>query len=75
MEVRYGVFSEQISGSGLKDHTGWGIEARHGDGSPAGRISDISENRRYVELLAEMLNREEVEAVHLRDIVEDMLSR
>ena len=73
MAVYYRIFSERIGGNGLREHIGWGIEARLADGSAAGRISDISENRRYVELLAEALNREEAEAVHLRDVVEDIL--
>ncbi|MCR4771550.1 MAG: DUF6514 family protein [Oscillospiraceae bacterium] len=75
MAVRYCVFSEKISLQGLGEHTGWGIEVRPDDGSPVGRIRDISENRPYVELLAEMLNSEGAEAVHLRDIVEDILGR
>lgn len=73
--VRYAVFSQYITGDILPAHTGWGIEGRYPDGTVAGRIEDISENREYVELLAEMLNKGGAEAVHLHDIVEDMISR
>lgn len=72
--VRYTVFSQQLHTQELGSYTGWGIEGREEDGSPAGRVEDLTEDREFALLVAAALNREEAEPVHLRDILEDLLS-
>ena len=71
--VRYSVFSQEIRDRELGTYTGWGIEAREEDGSPAGRVEDLTEDREFALLVAAALNREQAEPVHLRDILEDLL--
>ena len=64
--VHYTVFSQQIFTQELGSYTGWGIEGREEDGSPAGRVEDLTEDREFALLVAAAL-------VHLRDILEDLL--
>ena len=71
--VYYTVFSQQIFTQELGCYTGWGIEGREEDGSPAGRVEDLTEDREFALLVAAALNREQAEPVHLRDILEDLL--
>lgn len=72
--VRYTVFSEALYDRDLGSYTGWGIEGREEDGSPAGRVEDLTEDREFALLVAAALNREQAEPVHLRDILEDLLA-
>ena len=71
--VRYSVFSQELSSRELGSYTGWGIQGREEDGSEAGRVEDLTEDREFAELVAAALNREQAEPVHLRDILEDLL--
>lgn len=71
--VHYSVFSQQLRHRELGTYTGWGIEGREEDGSPAGRVEDLTEDREFALLVAAALNREQAEPVHLRDILEDLL--
>ena len=65
--VRYSVFARELRDPELGSYTGWGIEGREEDGSPTGRVEDLTEDRDFALLVAAALNREQVEAVHLRD--------
>ena len=71
--VHYSVFSQELSSRELGTYTGWGIQGREEDGSPAGRVEDLTEDRDFALLVAAALNREQAEPVHLRDILEDLL--
>ena len=71
--VYYSAFSQQMYTQELGSYTGWGIECREEDGSPAGRVEDLTEDREFALLVAAALNREQAEPVHLRDILEDLL--
>ena len=71
--VHYSVFSREIQHEELGTYTGWGIEGREEDGSLAGRVEDLTEQRDFALLVAAALNREQAEPVHLRDILEDLL--
>jgi len=71
--VHYSVFSREIRDEELGTYTGWGIEGREADGSLAGRVEDLTEQRDFALLVAAALNREQAEPVHLRDILEDLL--
>ena len=71
--VRYSVFAQKLHDPELGSYTGWGIEGREEDGSPAGRVEDLTEDREFALLVAAALNREQAEPVHLRDILEDLL--
>ena len=72
--VHYTVFSQEIFTQELGSYTGWGIEGREEDGSPACRVEDLTEDREFALLVAAALNRENAEPVHLRDILEDLLA-
>ena len=54
-------------------YTGWGIEGLGEDGERL-RVEDVSEDRRFAELLAAVLNRERAEPVHVFDVISDFLS-
>ena len=71
--VYYTVFSQQMFTQESGSYNGWGIEGREEDGSPAGRVEDLTEDREFALLVAAALNREQAEPVHLRDILEDLL--
>ena len=71
--VHYSVFSQEIRDRDLGTYIGWGIEGREEDGSLAGRVEDLTEERDFALLVAAALNREQAEPVHLRDILEDLL--
>ena len=71
--VHYTVFSQNLYVRELGSYTGWGIEGREEDGSCAGRVEDLTEDREFALLVAAALNRERAEPVHLRDILEDLL--
>ncbi len=72
--VHYTVISQRIFTQELGSYTGWGIEGRAEDGSLAGRVEDLTEDREFALLVAAALNREGAEPVHLRDILEDLLA-
>ena len=72
--VKYRIFSSEVYSQYIGMYTGYGIEAILPDGTNAGRIEDISEDRAYVELIKDRLNNGAAEAVHLNEIVEDMLN-
>ena len=71
--VHYSVFAQELHDPELGSYTGWGIQGREEDGSPAGRVEDLTEDREFALLVAAALNREQAEPVHLRDILEDLL--
>ncbi len=71
--VRYEVFAQELWDRELGTYTGWGIQGREEDGSFAGRVEDLTEDRSFALLVAAALNREQAEPVHLRDILEDLL--
>ncbi len=54
-------------------YTGWGIEGTD-EGGRSLRLEDVTEDRRFAELLAAVLNREQAEPVHVADIISDFLS-
>ena len=71
--VRYEVFAQELHDRDLGTYTGWGIQGREEDGSLAGRVEDLTEDRDFALLVAAALNREQAEPIHLRDILEDLL--
>ena len=72
--VYYTVFSQQMFTQESGSYTGWGIEGREEDGSPAGRVEDLTEDREFALLVAAALNREQAEPVHVFDIISDFLA-
>ena len=66
---RYEVFEERRVLEGSQEYTGYGICVA---GSSA-RIPDISSERSVAEELVSILNSEDVDLVHMMDIVEDHL--
>ncbi len=72
--VRYRIFSSEVYSQYIGMYIGYGIEALLPDGTNAGRIEDISENKDYVELIRDTLNNGFAEAVHLNEIIEDILN-
>ncbi len=72
--VKYRIFSSEVYSQYIGMYTGYGIEAVLPDGTNAGRIEDISEDKAYVELIKDQLNNGAAEAVHLGEIIEDMLN-
>ncbi len=72
--LRYRVFSSEAYSRYIGRYTGYGIEGLCPDGTAAVRLEDISEDKEYVEIIAEMLNKGGAEAVHFMDIVEDIMN-
>ncbi len=72
--AQYRIFSTEEYSRYIGPYTGYGIECVNPDGTTAGRIEDISDEKNYVEMIAELLNKGGAEAVHLKDIVEDILN-
>lgn len=72
--VHYKMISTKEYSQYIGHYTGYGIEGIYPDGTTAGIIKDISEEREYVEMITEILNKGGAEAVHFKDIVEDLLA-
>ncbi len=72
--VHYKIISSEEYSKYIGHYTGYGIEGIYPDGTTAGIIKDISEEREYVEMITEILNSGGAEAVHLKDIIEDILA-
>ncbi|MDR1892946.1 MAG: DUF6514 family protein [Oscillospiraceae bacterium] len=68
-EMIYRVFEETLSDPSAGEYHTYGIEAA--ENGESRRIADISLNRREVEELAELFNREELDPAHFHDAVED----
>lgn len=72
--IKYRVFCRMKGKEQTGEYLSWGIRAEYADGTAVDRIEDISTRREVVEAMAEVLNKGSVEVIHLRDIVDDMLS-
>ena len=68
----YTVIAEDGYHEDIGAYVSYGISAC-ADGKEVERISDISDERGTVERLAELCNRESLDVIHLRDVVEDHL--
>ena len=66
---RYAVFEVRRVLEGSQEYTGYGICIA----DSSARISDISSERSVAEELVSILNSEDVDPVHMMDIVEDHL--
>jgi hypothetical protein len=72
--VHYKIISTDEYSQYIGHYTGYGIEGIYPDGATAGIIKDISEEKEYVEMIIQILNSGGAEAVHFKDIVEDILA-
>jgi hypothetical protein len=71
--VTYRIFASRCRTADGIRYVGWGIEGV-GDGGERLRLEDVTEDRRFAELLAAVLNREKAEPVHVADVISDFLS-
>lgn len=71
--MEYRIFSQQLVAADGQRYTGWGIEGTDGRGGRL-RVEDVTEDRRYAELLAAVMNRERAEPAHVYDIISDFLT-
>ena len=71
--MTYRVFSQRCRTADGIRYTGWGIEGV-GEGEETLRLEDVTEDKRFARLLAAVLNREQVEPVHVFDIISDFLA-
>lgn len=71
--MKYGVFSRQYVSEDGGFYIGWGIECRNEAEETEERIEDFSDNEAFVRTVADVLNREKVERVHLADVLENIL--
>jgi hypothetical protein len=72
--VHYRTFSTEVYSQYIGLYMGYGIESVNPDGTVASRIEDISEDGKYVQIITNLLNENGAEAVHFRDIVEDLMN-
>lgn len=68
--MHYSIYSTCCRGD-AGPYRGWGIRL---EGAPLLQVPDISDDRRFVGMLAAVLNRERVEPVHVYDVICDLLS-
>ena len=71
--MTYRIFSQPCRSCDGQRYLGWGIEGS-GEGEAPLRLEDVTEDRRFAELLAAALNRERAEPVHVFDIISDFLA-
>ncbi len=71
--MTYRIFSRRCRTADGTPYTGWGIEGA-GPGETPFRLEDVTEDKRFAQLLAAALNREQVEPVHVFDIISDFLA-
>ena len=71
--MTYRIFSRRCRTADGVGYTGWGIEGT-GEGEETLRVEDVTEDKRFAELLAAALNREQAEPVHVFDIISDFLA-
>ena len=71
--MTYRIFSTHCRTADGIRYIGWGIEGVGEDGETL-RVEDVTEDRRFAELLAAALNRERAEPVHVYDVISDFLS-
>ena len=71
--MTYRIFPARCRTAEGVRYTGWGIEGVGEDGKRV-RVEDVTEDRRFAELLAAVLNRERAEPVHVYDVISDFLS-
>lgn len=64
----YKVIEETVADEELGQRRTYGIAA------VTGRISDISDNREFVERLVELLNARQVPLMHFKAVIEDSLT-
>ena len=69
----YHIFPSRCRTADGIRYTGWGIEGA-GEGGERLRVEDVTEDRRFAELLAAVLNRERAEPEHVYDVISDFLS-
>lgn len=67
--MHYRVMEETVADEELGQRRTYGIIAE------AAKVSDISDQREFVERLAELLNIRQVPLMHLKDVIEDFLAR
>ena len=69
----YTVIAEALYSEDIGDYISYGISV-HTEGREVERISDISDEQELVKGLAELCNREGLDVIHFRDVVEDFLN-
>ena len=68
----YTVIAEALYSEDIGDYISYGISV-HTEGGEIERISDISDEQELVKGLAELCNREGLDVIHFKDVVEDFL--
>ena len=71
--MTYRIFSRRCRTADGVGYVGWGIEGT-GEGEETLRVEDVTEDKRFAQLLAAALNREKAEPVHVFDIISDFLA-
>ena len=71
--MTYRIFSQRCRTADGVRYVGWGIEGT-GEGEETLRVEDVTENKRFAELLAAALNREQAEPIHVFDVISDFLA-
>ena len=71
--MTYRIFSRRCRTADGVRYVGWGIEGT-GEGEETLRVEDVTEDKRFAELLAAALNREQAEPVHVFDVISDFLA-
>lgn len=72
MKIKYKIIETKEFAEDSEPYIAYGLSCSFG--SESAEIGDISPNREAVERLADLLEREEVEPVHLFDVLYDMLA-
>ena len=70
---RYIAVKEKLYHKDIGTYTSYGIKAFK-DGKEVGFVSDVSVDRDFVEELVELCNTEQLDPIHLFDVVEDAIS-
>ncbi len=71
--MTYRIFSRRCRTADGTAYIGWGIEGT-GEGEETLRVEDVTEDKRFAQLLAAALNRERAEPVHVFDVISDFLA-
>ncbi len=69
----YRIIPRRYRSEDGKAYTGYDIAGTSEDGTPL-RVEDVTEDRRFAKLLCAVLNREQVEPVHVYDVISDILA-
>ena len=68
----YSVICEEMISEEGREYTAYGIRAESKDNALV--ISDISTEKEEINTLVELCNREELDIIHIYDVVEDFLA-